>query len=129
MSLTSIVIPCHDNLLYTALCLESIARHTPEPHEVVVVDNGCTDATAEWSAARGARVVRSPFNRGFAGGANLGLAAGLARRPARSARPRGARRHRRAALQLGLRRSDHPLAAVRGGALGGARPLRRGPRA
>lgn len=72
--LTSIVIPCHDNLLYTALCLESIARHTPEPHEVVVVDNGCTDGTSEWCAGQGARVVRSPVNRGFAGGVNMGLA-------------------------------------------------------
>lgn len=75
MSLASIVIPCHGALLYTALCLESIARHTPEPHEVVVVDNGCVDGTAEWCAERGARVVRSPVNLGFAGGVNLGLAA------------------------------------------------------
>ncbi len=73
--LTSIVMPCHDNLLYTALCLESIAHHTPEAHEVVVVDNGCTDATSDWALARGARVVRSPVNLGFAGGVNLGLAA------------------------------------------------------
>lgn len=71
--LTSIVLPCHDNLLYTALCLESIAAHTPEPHEIVVVDNGCTDATSEWCSGRGAQVVRSPVNLGFAGGVNLGL--------------------------------------------------------
>lgn len=71
---TSIVIPCHGNLLYTALCLESIRLHTPEPHEVVVVDNGCVDGTADWCAAHGARVVRSPVNLGFAGGVNLGMA-------------------------------------------------------
>ena len=75
MSLASIVIPCHGALLYTALCLESVARHTPEPHEVIVVDNGCVDGTGEWCAARGARVVRSPVNLGFAGGVNLGLGA------------------------------------------------------
>ena len=74
-ALASIVVPCHDNLAYTALCLESVARHTPEPHEVVVVDNGCSDATSDWCAARGARVVRSPVNLGFAGGVNLGLGA------------------------------------------------------
>lgn len=73
--LTSIVVPCHDNLLYTALCLRSVAAWTPEPHEVVVVDNGCTDATSEWAGAEGARVVRSRVNLGFAGGANLGLSA------------------------------------------------------
>ena len=105
--LTTIVLPCHDNLLYTALCLQSIARHTPEPHEVVVVDNGCTDATSDWAAEQGARVVRSPVNLGFAGGVNLGLAAargdvvvvlnndalatpGLARRAAGRAGPRAA---------------------------------------
>ena len=43
-ALASIVVPCHDNLLYTVLCLDSIARHTPQAHEVIVVDNGCTDA-------------------------------------------------------------------------------------
>lgn len=73
--LASIVIPCHGALLYTALCLESIARHTPEPHEVIVVDNGGTDGTGDWCAERGARVVRSPVNLGFAGGVNLGLGA------------------------------------------------------
>jgi GT2 family glycosyltransferase len=72
--LTSIVVPCHDNLLFTALCLDSIALHTPEPHEIVIVDNGCTDATSEWCADRGAHVVRSPVNLGFAGGVNLGMA-------------------------------------------------------
>lgn len=72
--LASIVIPCHGALLYTALCLESVAAHTPEAHEVIVVDNASTDGTAEWCAARGARVVRSLTNLGFAGGVNLGLA-------------------------------------------------------
>lgn len=54
-ALASIVVPCHDNLAYTALCLESVARHTPEPHEVVVVDNGCSDATSDWCAAPAGR--------------------------------------------------------------------------
>ena len=129
-ALTTIVLPCHDNLLYTALCLESIARHTPEPHEVVVVDNGCTDATSEWSEAQGARVVRSPVNLGFAGGVNLGLGAGarrrgrgaeqrraghpgLARGPAVGPGARAARRHRGPALELGLGRPDPPGAALR----------------
>ncbi len=72
--MTSIVIPCHDNLLYTALCLESIRLHTSEAHEVIVVDNGCRDGTADWCADHGAHVVRSPRNLGFAGGVNVGMA-------------------------------------------------------
>ncbi|MFQ5720040.1 MAG: flagellar hook-basal body complex protein [Acidobacteriota bacterium] len=37
---TSIVIPCINGLTHTIACLDSIAVHTPEPHEVIVVDNG-----------------------------------------------------------------------------------------
>lgn len=72
--LSSIVIPCHGNLAYTKLCFESIARHTPEPHEIIVVDNASADGTGEWCREQGARVVRSAVNLGFAGGVNLGLA-------------------------------------------------------
>lgn len=119
-ALVSIVVPCHDNLRYTALCLDSVARHTPQPHEVIVVDNGCTDATAEWAQAHGARVVRSRVNLGLAGGVNLGPAAAAGdvavllnndalATPGRLAGllgalgPRGRRRHRRPPLELGVR--------------------------
>lgn len=45
-----------------------------QPYQVVVVDNGSSDATAEMVEARGdARVIRS-FNAGFAGGINRGVA-------------------------------------------------------
>lgn len=63
---TGIVIPCHVNPLHTALCPESIARRTPEPHGVTVIDDGGTDATAEWSAARSPRDPRGvPPARGW----------------------------------------------------------------
>lgn len=65
---TSIVIPCHDNLLYTALCLESIARHTPEPHEVIVVVvlNNDALATPGWLTGLRGALDREP-GAGIAG--------------------------------------------------------------
>jgi GT2 family glycosyltransferase len=73
----SIVIPCHNNLHLTRQCLVSIARHTPDAHEVVLVDNGSTDGTAEWFAGCGCdgALVKNPENLGFAAAANQGLAA------------------------------------------------------
>lgn len=77
--LTSIVILVKDELECTRACLDSIAAHTPEPHEVIVVDNGSSEETAgylrEYAAERpNARLVRNESNRGFAGGNNQGLA-------------------------------------------------------
>ena len=38
--LTSIIILAHNQWDQTELCLKSIERHTPEPHEIIMVDNG-----------------------------------------------------------------------------------------
>ncbi|MFQ5766694.1 MAG: glycosyltransferase family 2 protein [Acidobacteriota bacterium] len=38
--MVSIIIPCIDGYEHTEPCLDSIAAHTPGPHEVIVVDNG-----------------------------------------------------------------------------------------
>ena len=74
----SIVILVLNQLEHTRLCLESIAAHTPLPHEIIVVDNGSTDATPEflatWQAAHShVTVIRNESNRGFAGGNNQGI--------------------------------------------------------
>lgn len=78
-ALTSIVILTRNGLDDTRLCLDSLVRHTPEPHEVIVVDNGSTDGTVEYLRERmehhgNLRVIENATNRGFAAGNNLGLA-------------------------------------------------------
>lgn len=78
-ALTSVVILCHNQLEHTRACLASIEECTPEPHEVILVDNGSTDGTEgflrEYAASRPhVRVVVNATNRGFAAGNNQGLA-------------------------------------------------------
>ena len=76
----SVVIPCHDGLELTRLCLASLLGDAGAPaFEVVVVDNASTDGTGADVAALAAvdprvRLVSAPTNLGFAGGVNAGLA-------------------------------------------------------
>jgi GT2 family glycosyltransferase len=72
---TSIIIPCWNNVAMTQECLEAVARHTPEAHEVIVVDNGSSDATASVARRRKARVIRNEVNLGFAAAINQGMRA------------------------------------------------------
>lgn len=73
---TSIIIPTFNKLSFLKECIESIVSHTGIPYEIVVVDSGSTDGTAEYVASlKGAvQVYRSEMNLGFAGAVNQGLA-------------------------------------------------------
>jgi GT2 family glycosyltransferase len=65
----------------TLACLRSLAEVCYEPLDVVVVDNGSSDGSADAVAAEFAAVelVRSERNLGYAGGMNLGAERALAR--------------------------------------------------
>ncbi|WP_194396090.1 glycosyltransferase family 2 protein [Microbacterium atlanticum] len=54
----SVVIPVKDDDTELARCLQALARQTLAPDEVVVVDNGSTDASAGVARAFGARLER-----------------------------------------------------------------------
>lgn len=55
----SVVIPAHNEERVIAGTLHAIAAQRPPVHEVIVVCNGCRDATAARAGAGGARVVVS----------------------------------------------------------------------
>lgn len=81
--LASIVILTHDDGDYLEECLAAVARHTPLPHEVIVVDNASSDgATARlrrMAGGRKARLIVNKENRFFAAGNNQGIRAARGR--------------------------------------------------
>jgi GT2 family glycosyltransferase len=56
-------------------CIDSIEKYTPEPHEIIVIDNASTDDTAEYLQKLTGKVRYKicHSNLGFAGGTNQGL--------------------------------------------------------
>jgi len=76
--LTSIVILTRNQLEYTRQCVDSIRARTPEPIELIFVDNGSTDGTLEYlRALPESFVIENGRNLGFGGGCNQGM--GVAR--------------------------------------------------
>lgn len=57
MTTISVVIPTRNDAQLLAVCLEALARQSRHADEVIVVDNGSTDTTAEVCAAAGARRI------------------------------------------------------------------------
>ncbi len=53
----SVVIPVRDDAAALRRCLAHLAAQTVAPHEVLVIDNGSSDDSAEVALAAGARVV------------------------------------------------------------------------
>jgi 4,4'-diaponeurosporenoate glycosyltransferase len=64
----AVVIPARDEELNLPTVLGGLASQTDEPHEVIVVDDGSSDATAAVAAARGAEVLTgAPLPAGWTG--------------------------------------------------------------
>ncbi|MEF2967932.1 glycosyltransferase family 2 protein [Paenibacillus sp. M1] len=71
----SIIIPTFNKKEMLRECLDSIEAHTEHPYEVIVVDNGSEDGTAEMLRQRrgNLRFTVHPRNLGFARAVNTGL--------------------------------------------------------
>lgn len=78
--MVSIIILTWNQLAFTKECLASIERHTPEAHEVILVDNGSTDGTITWlrdlvSGRKNFSLIENSKNLGFSKGCNQGIEA------------------------------------------------------
>jgi GT2 family glycosyltransferase/Flp pilus assembly protein TadD len=80
--LASVIILCCNEVEATRRCLESVRRHTRQPYELILIDNGSTDATPQslaatesWPEPLRVLTIRNEQNRGYPAGVNQGLAA------------------------------------------------------
>ncbi|HEX6460178.1 MAG TPA: glycosyltransferase family 2 protein [Thermoleophilaceae bacterium] len=76
---TSVIVVTRDNLPFLRLCLESALEATGAPFELIVVDNGSSDGTAEYLARLAelnpaVRLIANASNRGFAAANNQAAA-------------------------------------------------------
>ncbi len=78
---TSVVIVTWNGRAHLDVCLPAISAQEGVEFEVVLVDNGSTDGTAEYVEQQypWVRIVRLAENRGFAGGNNAGVRAATGR--------------------------------------------------
>lgn len=78
--MTSIIILTCNSLEHTKKCINSIYKHTPEPHEIIFIDNGSTDSTVKWlygqiKKNKNYRLIENKENIGLVKGRNQGIEA------------------------------------------------------
>jgi glycosyltransferase involved in cell wall biosynthesis len=71
----SVLLPAYDEARTIGPLVRACLAHTPQPCEVLVVDDGSSDETSSLATAAGARVVRLPENRGKGVAVREGIAA------------------------------------------------------
>lgn len=70
----SLVVLSWNNLELTERCVESLRQHTDVDYELIIVDNGSTDGSADYAESAADIPVLNETNLGFAAGMNAGLA-------------------------------------------------------
>ncbi|MFF8803854.1 glycosyltransferase family 2 protein [Streptomyces omiyaensis] len=71
----SVVIPAYNSARTLDACLDSVFAQTHPVHEVIVVDDGSTDTTAEIARRRPCTLLGGGANRGVSAARNTGIAA------------------------------------------------------
>ena len=69
----SVVIPCFNQGQWLRQAINSVRKQTWPAAEIIVVDDGSTDSTAEVAQSMGVRVVTAESNSGPAAARNLGI--------------------------------------------------------
>jgi glycosyltransferase involved in cell wall biosynthesis len=69
----SVVMPCFNGAEYLADAIASVRAQTRPVREILVVDDGSTDGSAELATRLGARVLRTAGREGPAAARNLGI--------------------------------------------------------
>lgn len=130
---TLILIPAFNEEAALPSVLKELAAVVPQ-HDVLVIDDGSSDATAEVARSAGATVARLPFNLGIGGALRTGFRYAFVNGYERAVQFDGDGQHdgheiarllegldRGADVVIGSRfagdAGDYPLGAVRGGAI------------
>lgn len=71
----SVIIPAYNASSTLGTCLAALTQLPSQPYEILVVCDGCSDATAEIARGQGVRVIEYPERRGAAYARNVGAAA------------------------------------------------------
>lgn len=69
----SVIIPCYNAEPFLAEAIETVLKQTRPVGEILVVDDGSTDRSAEIARSYGARVISMDRNRGTAAARNAGV--------------------------------------------------------
>ena len=71
----TVIIPNYNGLKFMEPCMAALKRQTSQEFEVLVVDNGSTDGSAEWLKEHQIPGIFLKENTGFSGAVNAGIRA------------------------------------------------------
>lgn len=75
MKKVTIIIPNYNGLHFMAPCLSALQRQSCQDFDVLVVDNGSSDGSAQWLQEKGIPSILLQENTGFSGAVNAGIRA------------------------------------------------------